>query len=109
MRNIKEFKEISTSIWMPRYFRDYVEGLTEEELKKFYRQVKETLKVIEDEDYLIYKFQWIMKRGFTDLRKEIYIESICNAEGMTKDIIKPKSRKILYKKYKEDIQKIFSF
>ena len=107
MKNIKEFKESATSVWIPGYFREYVEELTEKELEDFYRQVKETLEVIEDEGYLIYKFRWIMKRDFTDLRKEIYIESLCNAEGLTRDIIKPKWREVLYEKYKEDIQRIF--
>ena len=107
MKNIKEFKESATSVWIPGYFREYVEELTEKELEDFYRQVKETLEVIEDEGYLIYKFRWIMKRDFTDLRKEIYIESICNAEGLERDIIKPKWREVLYEEYKEDIQRIF--
>ena len=45
-----------------------------------------------------------MKRNITDLRKEIYIESLCNAAGLERDIIKPK---VLYEEYKEDIQRIF--
>ena len=109
MKNIKKFKESATSVWMPGYFREYVEELTEKELEEFYRQVKKALEVIDDEGYLIYKFQWIMKRNFTDLRKEIYLESIFNAEGITRNIIKPKWRKILYEKYKEDVQSIISF
>ena len=48
-----------------------------------------------------------MKRNITDLRKEIYIESLCNAEGLERDIIKPKWREVLYEEYKEDIQRIF--
>ena len=71
------------------------------------KDVKEQLTYQEHEGYLIYKFRWIMKRDFTDLRKEIYIESICNAEGLERDIIKPKWREVLYEKYKEDIQRIF--
>lgn len=102
MNSINEFKNYATSIWMPDYFREYVNELDEEKLDWFYHQVKDALEFLTSADYLIYKFNWIKEYPFTDLSKEIYLHTLYNPEFFTFDLIKPECEKVLEDKYKDD-------
>ena len=102
IRTIDEFKAYATSVWVPDYFKVYVESLDEEKLEWFYNQVKDTLDVLACEEYLLYKFKWILNRPFTDLTKEIYVEYLYNPEMFKFDIIKPEYGRLLDKKYEND-------
>lgn len=102
MTNVNEFKNFATSIWVPDYFREYVQSLDDEKLEWFYNQVKEVLKILISPAYLTYKFKWICKREFTDLSKEIYVEYLYNPECFDFDIIKPEWEDILADRYRDD-------
>lgn len=102
LKTIESFRKYCNTYWLPEYLRDYVKLLNQEELVWFYNQVKEALSYLTTEAYLIYKFKWIVQRTFTDLTKEIYLESLYNPEIFYFDIIKPKSEKELEKKYEND-------
>lgn len=102
MSTIEEFKSYATSYRVPDYFKDYVERLDIEKLEWFYNQVKDAVEVLRIEEYLIYKFQWISKRPFTDLTKEIYLEYLYNPEMFCFEIVKPEWEKILNKRYESD-------
>lgn len=102
MNTIEEFKRYATSNLVPEYFRNYVNDLDKDELKWFYREVKETLDIMKDEAYLIYKFQWISTREFRDLTKEIYIEYLYNPEGIKYNIFKPGWEEKLADRYQYD-------
>lgn len=102
MNNINTFKNYATSGLVPSYFREYVEGLDDNQLNWFYHQVKDALEFLTTEAYLIYKFKWIKDNSFNDLSKEIYLHSLYNPELFTFDIIKLEWEQILDEKYKDD-------
>lgn len=102
MNNIEEFKQYSNSVFLPEYYRNYVNNLDEEELRTFYCQVSELLEIIIDENYFLYKFRWIKMKEFRDLTKEIYLQYLYNSEGIKFNIFKPGWEEKLEVKYQYD-------
>ena len=103
MATIEEFKRYSTSSFLPSYFRNYVNALDNEELMSFYHQVSNLLEIIKDENYFIYKFQWIRMKEIRDLTKEVYLHYLYNAEGIEFDIFKPGWEEKLDDRYQYDV------
>ena len=106
MKSIITFKNYLTQSNIPSDIREYVKELDEQKLNWFYNQMKEPMEFLTDEGYLFYKFRWISKCKFDDLGKEIFLQSIFNAEGIELDIIKPGWLNILYGRYEKDIHTI---
>ena len=106
MKSIITFKNYLTQSNIPSDIREYVKDLNEEKLNWFFNQMKEPLEFLADEGYLLYKFRWISKYDFEDLSKEIFLQSIFNAEGIQLDIIKSGWISILYERYEKDINSI---
>jgi len=106
MKSIITFKNYLTQSNIPSDIREYVKELAEEKLNWFYNQMKEPIEFLTDDGYLFYKFKWINKYEWDDLSKEIFLQSIFNAEGIELDIIKSGWLNVLYKKYEKDIHSI---
>ena len=106
MKNVDMFKLYLTQLNKPHYIREYVNSLNESELNWFYNQMREPLEFLKEESYLFYKLQWINKYEFDDLSKEIFLQSIFNAEGNENSVIKESWLDILYERYEKDIYSI---
>jgi len=107
MENVNTFKSYLTRSNMLSDIREYVKDLDNEKLNWFYNQCQEPLKFLTDEGYLFYKFRWIRNHNFNDLSKEIFIESLCNPEGIKEPIVKEEWNNLLYKRYEKDIQELY--
>lgn len=103
MNSVEEFKRYSNSVFLPEYFRNYVNKLEPEELNSFYHQVCDLLEIIIDENYFLYKFRWIRMKEIKDLTKEVYLQYLYNAEGITFDVFKPGWEEKLDEKYQYDM------
>ena len=98
--NIKVFQNYCEGSLSPRYIKDYVSKLSNDEYENFYSQVKEAMIYLIDEDYLIYKMYWITKYPLDDLSKYLFEELFNNIEGYDlSEIISDDNFNRLYTKY----------
>jgi len=99
MKNVHVFKNYFTKVNQPHDFREYIQGLNDDELSWFYNQIKEPVEFIKDINYLMFKLEWF--KDSINLSKDLFIQAVMSCET---HLIKAGWISILHERYKEDIQ-----
>ena len=87
---------------VPPTVRSYTKNLSDKDLKKFYVQMKEPLKFLEDDDFMYFSLEHILEYKYDDLSFELYFQYHID-RSYSSNIINQKWIDELEKRYRYEI------